>query len=186
MLILFIGGAAASTVGRHRSLAVACTAMATVLIVAQTLLTYQATAGWHYIEIYPYVVIVCAYGGWVLLSTVIRHRRQLIAGLVIAALAVCAYDAQLFDKYARALNREPVFEPWSPAIYKLSAYLQHTPGRIYVADWGIFTPLLALHPSHRFVDLEFALTNSTPANLAAIDGGVVHTWDKAGGHAPDP
>jgi 4-amino-4-deoxy-L-arabinose transferase-like glycosyltransferase len=167
-LILFVIGGVASLLPSRRSLPVALLAVVTLAMTAQTLLTYQATAGWHYVSVYPYITAVCAYGVWVLAAFIMRGRRRLVlASLAAAMIAALAYDGVLMAGYDRQLGREPSFSAWSPAIYALSRYIQRQPGEVLTADWGILNPLFALHPSTRYSALEYLLQGGTAADLRA-------------------
>jgi 4-amino-4-deoxy-L-arabinose transferase-like glycosyltransferase len=168
-LILFVIGTLASMLpGRHRSFSVSLIALVTLLTAVQILFTGEATAGWHYVEVFPFITIVAAYGVYALAVTLCRRRWQSTAAVALAATAAVGYSVVLMAKYADALTREPVNPAWSPAIYTLSRDLQHTQAHVYTADWGIFDPLFALHPGTRWGEYEFALTNPDPAALRAL------------------
>ena len=169
VVALFAVGALASTlVPRMRNLAVAGSALATVLIAIQNLLTVQATAGWHYISIYPFVTVVASYGAYALARTLLR--RDTGAWIVLACIGISAvvYSGALLAKYFRTLADEPRFSAWSPEIYDLSRYLGRRNGTIFTADWGIFNPLFALKQERRYRELGYGLANPTRADLKAI------------------
>jgi 4-amino-4-deoxy-L-arabinose transferase-like glycosyltransferase len=167
--VLFgIGGLASIVVPRTRSRAVAAVALTTVLVAIQTLFTPQATAGWHYVAIYPFVTVVAAYGVWAAASTVMRRAALVYATVAVAAALALTYNALLMSTYFGSLSREPSNPAWSPAIYALSRDLRHTDAHIFTADWGILNPLFALEPGTRYTELAFALENSDPANLAGL------------------
>ncbi len=169
-LLLFAAGAvAAVSTRRLRNVPVASLALTTLLIALQTQLTAQATAGWHYISIYPFVTIVASYGAfaiaWMAFGNLSRTYVALACGVAIAL----AYDGALLARYFDNLSqREPVNVAWSPSIYTLSRYLQHSPAEIFTADWGIVNPLFALHPSPRYTELTFELQSATPSALRAL------------------
>jgi 4-amino-4-deoxy-L-arabinose transferase-like glycosyltransferase len=168
VVILFVVGALASLLPRSRNLPVAVLGLVTLVMSAQTLATYQATAGWHYVSVYPYVTIVAAYGVWVLATVILRRRRGYVLVAMAAALVgALAYDGVLMAKYDRQLQQEPTFSAWTPAIYALSSYLQTRPGDVLTADWGILNPLFALNPSERYVALEFELEGGAAGAAAA-------------------
>lgn len=170
VVVLFAVGAVASVVpARTRSLPMVCMAFVTVFTSVQILFTVQATAGWHYIVIYPFVMIVASYGAWTLARAVLRRERWVSVALAAVAIVVVSYDGILMAKYFRALKVEPHFSPWTPAIYDLSDYLRHTNGTVVVADWGIYDSLLALDPSRRYSDDQFAFVSSDPASLKSAD-----------------
>lgn len=176
VLALFAwGGVASVAIPRWRSFPVATLALATVLIAVQILFTLQATAGWHYIAIYPFVTIVAAYGVYALAQAVLARRRSVDVAIACACVAVVTYSGLLTAKYFDALRGEPVNAAWSPAIYALSDDLSDTRATIFTADWGIFNPLFALHPGHRYVELAFALENPAPASLATVANTVAAT-----------
>lgn len=175
ILGLFCVGALAS-LWPTRNVAVAIIAVVTSLMVAQTLLTYLATAGWHYISVYPYITIVAVYGAWTLAEAALRRLPAArIAAFALFAVLPLSYNAVLLAKYFRALNHEPGFSAWSPAIYPLSRYIDSTTGTVFAADWSILTPLFALHPSQRYIDLEYLLKYPVPANLRAVATQVADT-----------
>jgi 4-amino-4-deoxy-L-arabinose transferase-like glycosyltransferase len=169
VLILFVAGGVASVAwSRTRSLAVACLAIVTLVIAVQNVITRQATAGWHYLSIYPFVTIVAAYGLYVLARAVLR--RGVAVGVVLGGVVLLSlvYNGTLMAKYFRALSREPANVAWSPSVYRLSRVLQFTNARVFTADWGVFNPLFALHPTRRYTELAFALQTSDPAYLAGL------------------
>jgi 4-amino-4-deoxy-L-arabinose transferase-like glycosyltransferase len=168
---LFAAGALAGAVGRRsRSFAVAALALVTLLTAVQVLFTVQATAGWHYFAIYPTVTIVVAYGVYALARALLRRERRVYLALATVAAAILVYDGALIARSWRALSsREPVYS-WSPAIYQLSRDLQRRPGYVFTVDWGIGSPLFALHPTRRYVDLEFALNSAQPNTFSSIRG----------------
>jgi 4-amino-4-deoxy-L-arabinose transferase-like glycosyltransferase len=168
-LILFSIGTLASVLpGRSRSMPVAMIALAALLTAVQILFTLQATAGWHYVAVYPFVTIVAVYGAYVLASTAFKRKRDALVALAVATVFAIGYSGALMGKYIAGLNREPINPAWSPAIYTLSSDLQHLKGHIFTADWGLFEPLFALHPGTRYVELAFALESPDPAALPAI------------------
>lgn len=174
-LALFVTGSVASVLRRTRSLPVASLTLVTVLMSVQTLDTYQATAGWHYVSVYPFITIVAAYGAWSGALLLTRRRSWAVMALGAVTLATVAYDGVLFGTYFRQLEHEPSFSAWSPAIYRLSRFIQRTPGTVFIVDWGILTPLFALHQTHRYDDEEFALTDPAPANLTGIGAQIAGT-----------
>ncbi len=171
--VFAIGAVASVTRGAVRNLNVAWMALATLLIAVQILLTPQATAGWHYIAVYPFVTAVAAYGAYVVASVLLSRRVLRYTALAGVGVAGLAYSGILLAKYFNTLtSREPQFSAWSPAIYTLSSDLRKTKASIFTADWGIFEPLFALDPSTRYTDLAFALQNPAPASLAAVRASV--------------
>lgn len=173
---LFVIGAMTSVVVRRlRSLTIACLSLVTVLTGVQILFTSQATAGWHYIAIYPFVMIVAAYGVWALARLLLRREAWVALAVAVVGVAAVTYDGVLLGKYFRTLNREPRFSAWTTAIYPLSQYVRHQGGKVIVADWGIYDPLLALDPSRRYVDEQFTFVNPDPVSLkdaAALVAGI--------------
>lgn len=163
-LALFAAGAVAALLRRGaRNVAVAYLALVTILIALQNVFTAQATAGWHYISIYPFVTIVAAYGAYGIALLVLRRPRTVAVALGCVGVAVLAYDGALLSTYYDNLSsREPSFSAWSPAIYQLSRDLQRTRGRVFTADWGILDPLFALHPSRRYTELAFRFESPSP------------------------
>jgi 4-amino-4-deoxy-L-arabinose transferase-like glycosyltransferase len=169
VIVLFTAGAIASVaVPKLRSLPVAALALTTVLISFQTLITLQATAGWHYVAIYPFVTIVAAYGVYAIARTVLVSDIGVYVALACAGILALTYDGLLMAKYFDQIGSEPTNAAWSPAIYNLSRDLRNTKATIFTADWGIFNPLFALDPSTRFRELAFALRYPVPGVLAAI------------------
>jgi hypothetical protein len=148
-----------------RQLPVLALAAAVPLLVTQMLATREATAGWHFIAIYPFVFVVAAYGIVTAAERALRRPRHLTIAITAAAAAFLAYDGLLVRDYYRAVGAEPRLVAWSPAIYKLNRYLEARPGKVYSADWGLQVPLLALDPSPRYQELAFALQNPTPEQL---------------------
>src|SRR5205823_578451 len=133
------------------------------------LLTANATAGWHYISVYPFVTIVAAYGVYALARALSPTRTAAVVGVVLVGALSLAYNGSLLAKYLANLRAgEPANSAWSPAIYRLSSYLQHTNGQIYTADWGISNPLFALHPARRYEEIAFLLETGTKANLQTV------------------
>lgn len=169
VLALFAVGSAASVIRATRNRAVAALALVTALMAVQTLLTPEATKAWHYISIYPFVVIVAAYGAYVLVGRRAGRwpgPRAALAG--VAALAL-AYDGTLLASYSSAITtKDPAPHIWSPAIYRLSDILGRMPGKVFTVDWGIMNPLFALHPSRRFVDVSFSLDGTRRDASAAV------------------
>jgi 4-amino-4-deoxy-L-arabinose transferase-like glycosyltransferase len=170
ILALFAVGAIASVASRiERSFAVAGMAVATLLIALQNFLTMQATAGWHYVAIYPFVTIVAAYGAYRGARAVLRRDVLVWAALAGTGALALAYDGALLATYERDIaSKEPINPAWSPAIYSLSDNLQHTRARIFTADWGISNPLFALHPSRRYTELAFALRDAGAGSLIGL------------------
>jgi hypothetical protein len=149
--VLFIVGGLASLLSkRWANSAVASMTLITLLINVQMLVTYAATAGWHYISIYPFVFVVASYGAWTLARAVRLSWRKAAVLMTAVAVAFFAYDGALMAKYFHTLNGEPRFSGWSPAIYKLSDYLRRQSGTIIAVDWGITPPLFALDPNPRW------------------------------------
>jgi 4-amino-4-deoxy-L-arabinose transferase-like glycosyltransferase len=170
-----IGALTSVAVRRLRSMTIACLSLVTVLTGVQILFTSQATAGWHYIAIYPFVMIVAAYGAWSLARLLLRRETWIAVAVAVVGLAALTYDGVLMGKYFRTLDREPHFSAWTTAIYPLSRYVRRLGGTVFVVDWGIYDPLLALDPSRRYLDEEFSFVNSDPVNLkdaAALVAGV--------------
>ena len=168
LVALFVIGTATSLgVRRTRSLTITCLSLVTVLTAIQILSTTQATAGWHYIAIYPFVIIVAAYGAWSLAVLILRRRAWVAVAIALVGLGLVAYDTILTVRYFRDLQGEPRFSAWTPAIYSLSDYMRGVDGTVFVADWGIYNPLLALDPSRRYLDAEFTFVSPAPAPLAA-------------------
>jgi hypothetical protein len=163
-----VGAIASALIPGARNLAVSTLALATLLIAAQNVLTRQATAGWHYVSIYPFVTIVAAYGAYALAAALLRRDPAVRFALASVGVAAVAYQGVLMAKYLDALNREPANPAWSPAIYPLSNRLAHTTGPVFTADWGILTPLFALRPARRYTELAFGLKSPTAASLAAL------------------
>jgi hypothetical protein len=171
VIVLFgIGSVASTALPRTRNLAVATLALTTLLIAAQNLFTPEATAGWHYVAVYPFVTVVAAYGVWAVAFTLGRRAALVYGSVALAAALALTYSGLLMSKYLDALSREPSNPAWSPAIYALSRDLGHTDAHIFTADWGILNPLFALAPGRRYTELAFALQDSAPANLAAVSG----------------
>lgn len=176
VIVLFTAGAIASVaVPRLRSLSVAALALTTVLISFQTFVTVQATAGWHYIAIYPFVTIVAAYGVYAIARVVLVRDTRVYVAVACAGMLALTYDGLLMVKYFDQIGSEPTNAAWSPAIYNLSRDLRNTKGTIFTADWGIFNPLFALQPSSRYSQLAFALRDPVPAEWAAVGAEVAAT-----------
>jgi hypothetical protein len=169
-IILFAIGALSSLLpGRGRNFAVAMLALVTLAIGVQTLATSQATAGWHYIAIYPFVTVVAAYGAYRLAKLIARRRVLAGAALLCVGAATLTYDGLLLNKYLADLAaREPANPGWTPAVYRLSSELQSTRTTVFTADWGISNPLFALHPSHRYVELAFELQAGTSGQVRRV------------------
>lgn len=169
VFLLFAAGAIGSALPwRDRSLPVATLALATILIAFQNLITYQATAGWHYISIYPSVIVVAAYGAYVLADVALKNGRRIAVALAVVGVASLAYSGTLMAKYYAAIPHDTSNPAWSPRIYQLASYLKAQPGAVFTADWGIFDSLFALNPGYRYHELEFELANSAPSNLKAV------------------
>ena len=169
VLALFAVGSVASVIRATRNRAVAALAFVTVLMALQTLLTPEATKAWHYISIYPFVVIVAAYGAYAAVGRLAGRWPGPRAALAGVAALVLAYDGTLMASYSSAIStKDPAPHIWSPAIYRLSDVLGRMPGKVFTVDWGIMNPLFALHPSRRFVDLSFSLDGTTRAASAAL------------------
>jgi 4-amino-4-deoxy-L-arabinose transferase-like glycosyltransferase len=166
LFALFIVGAIASLLpGRRPSSPVATIALITVLVTLQMLVTYEATAGWHYISIYPFIFITCSYGVWWLTQSIRLSRRNGMVLVTAVAVAFVAYNGVLMAKYFDQLRREPRSSAWSPAIYRLSDYLRRQPGTVIAVDWGIQPSLFALDPNRRWVNDAFGFNRSAPAQL---------------------
>lgn len=173
---LFALGAAGSILlGRSRNMGVGLIALTTVLIAIQNLLTQQATAGWHYIAIYPFVTIVSAYGVYVLVDVGLPQGSAVRVAMAVAGVAAVMYSAALLRDYEHALHRRPMNAAWSPAIYRLSHDLRHVRAQIFTTDWGILEPLFALNPGRQYTDLTFDLTDPAPAALQSVAHGVAIT-----------
>jgi hypothetical protein len=169
VLAAFAAGTIASVaMSRTRNFAIAMTSLAALLMALQCLGTAQATAGWHYISVYPFVTIVGAYGVWALARLTLKRDVSVWLAVAAAAAVALVYNGSLMAKYLDAEHREPLNSMWSPAIYTLSRDLQHNHANIITADWGIFNPLFALHPSPRYTELAFELESPVPANLTVV------------------
>jgi 4-amino-4-deoxy-L-arabinose transferase-like glycosyltransferase len=169
VVVLFAAGTVASVISaRTRNLAVGGLAVATLLIALQNVITRQATAGWHYVGVYPFVIVVAAYGAYALTRALLRRALAVSIGLACVGAAALAYQGVLMAKYFSALAGEPANPAWSPAIYRLSKDLRHTDARLYTADWGILDPLFALHPSRRYTELAFAFESPTSSSLQQL------------------
>jgi 4-amino-4-deoxy-L-arabinose transferase-like glycosyltransferase len=167
VLACFAAGTLASVaLPRTRSFAVAAIALVTLLIALQCLATSQATAGWHYVAVYPFVTIVASYGVWSVTRLLVRGPKALAGVLTCVAVAAVTYSGVLMIKYIDALPREPSNPAWSAAVYALSRDLQRGHDTVVTADWGIFNPLFALHPSRRYAEFAFGLEDASPGNLA--------------------
>ncbi len=169
VLVLFgLGTGAAAAPWKHRSLAVVAMSLTTLLIAVQNLLTAQATAGWHYVAVYPFVTIVAAYGVYAVARSLLHRSFHTYIALCCAGALALLYDGVLLSKYLSAMSsREPSNPAWSPAIYQLSNDVQQLPGTVFTADWGISNPLFALHPSTRYYELVFDLANASKPGLRA-------------------
>jgi hypothetical protein len=171
MLALFVIGALASVFPwNHRSVAVGSFTVIAVLVAVQTLLTPQATAGWHYVSVYPFVTIVAAYGVYAVARAILRRGTAVYVALGCAAAGALVYDGALMSTYMRTLaSKEPTNAGWTPAIYQLSRVIRHTPGTIFTADWGISNPLFTLQPSLRYGEVAFDLSSPTSQSLDRLD-----------------
>jgi hypothetical protein len=168
-VVLFAVGAVASVVPRRtRSLPVAALALTTLLIGAQILVTSAATAGWHYIEIYPFFFCVVAYGAYSAATIVIRRRAGVVIAVAGATIAMLLYSGALLAKYERALPGDHSNPAWTNAVYKLSAYVRRSGAQVYSADWGIANPLFALHPDRGLHELAFALQSPSSGYLTGL------------------
>jgi 4-amino-4-deoxy-L-arabinose transferase-like glycosyltransferase len=169
VVVLFVaGGAAAVAWPRTRSLYVSALALTTVAVAVQILFTPQATAGWHYVAIYPFVTIVAAYGVYAIADAVFRRPPRVYAALACVAAVSVVYSVLLMVKYFDALQQEPKDSAWSPAIYRLSADVRRTHAHVFTVDWGIFNPLFALDPGSRYTELSYDFQNADPTNLADL------------------
>jgi hypothetical protein len=170
VIALFAAGMLASVAApATRNLAVACMSLGTVLIAIQNWITPQATAGWHYIEIYPYVTVVAGYGAYALARAALRRDARVNAALACLAIGALTYNGVLMAKYFRALSVEPSNAAWSPAIYGLSNYLYRRGGVVFTADWGISNPLFTLRPGNEYREISYALEDQAPANLRGLN-----------------
>jgi hypothetical protein len=175
MLVLFAAGGLASIARwRGRSPAVAGMAVGTILIALQCLLTYQAQYGWHYIAIYPFFVVVAAYGAYAIAVALLRSPVRVATAMALVGMTALVYDGLLFAKYSRALSDEPGDNSWSPAIYPLSSYLEHQPGTVFTTDWGIANQLLTLSPSRRYREVS-SVWNTTQTPVTLIRAEVAQT-----------
>lgn len=176
LMALFMIGAVASLLpGRTRNSPLAMMALISLLITAQMLVTYDATAGWHYIASYPFIIVVACYGMWALGQLLRLPWRAAAVLLAAAAVAFLAYDGLLTVRYFQQLNREPKFSAWSPAIYRLSDYLRRQSGTVIAVDWGIQPSLFALNPNPRWHDYAFAFDSTSPAKLRLAKAGIAAT-----------
>lgn len=167
--LFLAGGLASVALPVRRNLAVFGLALATVLIALQNLLTGSATSGWHYIAIYPFVTIVAAYGAYFLAHTLFRRSLAMSVALVCVGALALVYDGVLLGKYFNNLStKEPGNTGWTPAIYRLSSALQQTHAAIFTADWGIYNPLFALHPSRSYDEIAFLVESRTQANVISV------------------
>jgi hypothetical protein len=168
VLALFVTGAAASLLGgRTRCLAVAALAAVTLMIVMQILLTSAATAGWHYIDIYPFAVAVAAYGAYAL-GALFRREAGAVVALGAASAAMVIYSGVLLGSYEQDLPKAESNPGWTSAIYRLSSYVDRSGAQVYTADWGIANPLFALHTGHFVHELDFALANPSSSSRSAL------------------
>ena len=170
VVALFVVGAVTSTVGRSaRNVAVSAVALVTLLIAIQNVFTVEATAGWHYISIYPYVAIVACYGAWAVAGAVLRREVRVWIALACVAGASLVYDAALLAKYFDALADEPTLLTVVARDLLASVTISHAAvNNLYTTGRGIFNPLFAIRPGRNTTELEFALESPTAANLHAI------------------
>lgn len=177
LLVLVAAALAGAAIGRRgghgqghprERAAVLLLGLAAALVCAQILLTPQATAGWHYVAVQPFVAVLAAAGAVRLASGLARHRPRvraaLLAGLAAAALVA---DGALLGRSLAAAGRQTREPAWTPQIYELSRYLRGVPGTVVTLDWGIFNPLLTLDNRDRYV--EAAHMFRPPANAASLE-----------------
>ena len=162
------GVVAAALIPRLRNRWIVMAAAVTALTIVQILATPQATAGWHYITIYPFITIVAGYGIYALASTVTRRRTATLALTAAIGAAAVIYSGVWMNRYFGAVGRETLNPAWSSDVYQLDHEIANVNGAVYTADWGIFNPLFALRQSPRYHELAFALATHSPAELAAI------------------
>lgn len=158
ILVLFAAGAVASVASpRTRNRPIAWMALGTLLIAIQILITLKATAGWHYISVYPFVTIVAVYGVYAAAQLLVRRSDRVRLALACVAAVILAYDGFLMAKYFSALQRAPKYSAWSPAIYTLSNDLRNLNAHVFTADWGIFPQLYAQHPGRQVTELAYGV-----------------------------
>jgi 4-amino-4-deoxy-L-arabinose transferase-like glycosyltransferase len=150
---MFTAGAVVALV--RRRWVVCAFALATLLVVAQILVTQDATAGWHYLAVQPLFAVVVAYA-LVALPRALAGRWA--THVTVAALAGwVVYSGTLGASYLDRLDHDTANVAWSPAIYRLADQVRDRDAAIFAADWGIYTPVLALDADPRHQDGAFTL-----------------------------
>lgn len=153
---------------RHRKLKfdklfVFCLLVSAALL-AQIIVTPDATAGWHYLTLQPFVAIAVA----ISISVLVKGRSRMInrgAALAVVIVAFCQLALYVTNIGLLETHKNIV---WSEAIYELADYTRRTPGRFIVADWGIQTQLLTLDArKYTFIEAFGPIDLNNPEFVAA-------------------
>lgn len=169
LLLAVIGWILALRPGRG-NVAIAAIGVVALSIVPQGLVTDQATAPWHFAELYPYVPILMAFA----IGTAAQGlgRRASLAAVVASGVLVAAFQLSAIDRTRDTFASGRETPIWNTAIYALADSLGKLEGTVVSADWGSNNQLIALDDDHagRYYEDAFATGFETakPADLTAF------------------
>jgi 4-amino-4-deoxy-L-arabinose transferase-like glycosyltransferase len=151
--------------GPGRAPAVAALTALWLLIVPQALVTDQATAPWHYLEIYPFLHVGLAWTLTMPWRMQTRARPWLIGATIVIAAAGVFQVARTAStmRHLAGGSQTPI---WSPEIYALSDAVDRRSGSVIVTDWGIANQLIAFDegPGFRIHEEAFAAEGANDRN----------------------
>jgi hypothetical protein len=119
-----------------------------LILLAQLVVTRQATAGWHYFSLYPFLSILFVLSLYVILRNVLKNQQQIgRALLVVLVILIGLYQLNIYRSYIAVLDKPTVNNSWSPALYGLLDFTRsHKNAQFISLDWGIHVQLIALDP----------------------------------------
>lgn len=146
VLLLAIAGLVLALRPSRGNAAIAAIGVLALTIVPQGLVTDQATAPWHFAELYPYVLILVAFAVGTAAQR-LGHRAG-AAALVATALLVAVFQLSAITKARNAFASGRETPIWNTAIYALADSLRGIGGTVVSADWGSNNQLMALDDEH--------------------------------------
>ena len=116
-----------------------------LLLLGQIVMTKQATAGWHYFSVYPFVGILLVLGLDMFgrLRIGINWPALLRVGPMLVVGALCIYQLAVYRQYTNVYGKPVSNFSWSSSIYNLIDFAKAQPQSQFVSlDWGTQTQLI--------------------------------------------
>jgi hypothetical protein len=181
VLIVLLGGMALWLGARHRKAGdetlqvirpyYAFFLIISLFMVVQLAITKQATAGWHYFSLYPFLGSLLVLSLYAVLHVLLPKRQYVYRGLLVGLLAIFGfYQLTLYRAYIAAYDQPASNITWSPAIYKLIDFTKSHPNDRFVSmSWGTHVQLIAFdHAKGKYSELMGPLQIDDPATSKQI------------------